>query len=102
LDHSGGPFHGRLPFAFFRLRVDAGDAYYLDFACVLLHNIKQGRDWDPARPMGYAYPGLQTKVGTVCFLRGHSIGNWLQWVTVGLLVPMSQLEDLFGDPDIDR
>ncbi len=102
LGHSGADnFMAYCPFAFFRLWVETGDRHYLDIARFLLHNTKQGMDWDPMRPMGYAYPGLQTEVGTVCSPRGHSIKIWLPWVTVVSLIPMSQLEDTFGSQDVD-
>lgn len=100
--HSGADnFLACGPFAFFRLYAKTGDRHFLDYARFMLHNTKQGMDWDPFRPLGYAFPGLQTEAGTVCAPRGHSLKVWLPWVTVGGLVPMSQLEDVFGSADVD-
>jgi hypothetical protein len=102
LGHSGADNYMACgPFAFFRLYAKTGERHFLDVARFLLHNTKQGMDWDPSRPLGYAFPGLQTEVGTVCAPRGHSLRVWLPWVTVGGLVPMSQLEDVFGSMDVD-
>lgn len=100
--HSGADnFLACGPFAFFRLYARTGDRHFLDYARFLLHNTKQGMDWDPSRPLGYAFPGLQTEAGTVCSPRGHSLKVWLPGVTVGGLVPMSQLRDVFGSSDVD-
>lgn len=102
MGHSGADnFMAYGPFAFFRLYAQSGERHFLDVARFLLHNTKQGMDWDPARPLGYAYPGLQTEVGTVCAPRGHSVRTWLPWVTVVALIPMSQLEDVFGSMDVE-
>lgn len=100
--HSGEDnFTAYCPFIFFRLYEKTGERHYLDVSRFLLHNTKQGMDWDPSRPLGYRYPGLQTEVGTVCAPRGHSIKSWLSWVTVNALVPMSQLEDVYGSMNVD-
>jgi hypothetical protein len=102
LGHSGADsFMAYCPLDFFRLYVETGATHYLDFARFILHNTKQGMDWDPAHPLGYAIPGLQTEVGTVCSPRGHSIRLWLAWVTVDAVTPLSQLEDVYGSMDVD-
>jgi hypothetical protein len=100
--HSGADaFMAYGPFAFFRLYVKTGETHFLDYSRFLLHNTKQNMDWDPAHPLGYPIPGLQTEVSTVCSPRGHSKRIWLPWLTVGALVPMSQLEDVYGNVDVD-
>ncbi len=100
--HSGADnFMAYCPFAFFRLYAKTGEKHFLDFSRFILHNTKQGMDWDPVHSLEYAFPGLQTEVGTVCSPRGHSIRLWLPWVTVVAIVPMSQLEDVYGSMDVD-
>ncbi|MBN1128576.1 MAG: hypothetical protein JXA71_06295 [Chitinispirillaceae bacterium] len=102
LGHSGADnFMAYCPFVFFRLFAKTGERHYLDYSRFLLHNTKQGMDWDPNQPLGFRYPGLQTEVGTVCSPRGYSIRLWLAWVTVNIVTPMSQLEDVFGSMDVD-
>lgn len=102
IGHSGADnFMAYCPFVFFRLYAKTGERHFLDFSRFLLHNTKQGMDWNPAQPLGYRYPGLQTEVGTVCSPRGHSIRLWLAWVTVNNVTPMSQLEDVYGSMDVD-
>lgn len=57
---SAGPAH---------LRMESEQGTYgvaLFLSRFLLHNTKQGMDWNPAQPLGYRYPGLQTEVGAVC------------------------------------
>ena len=100
--HSGADnFMAYCPFLFFRLYAKTGDVHFLNFSRFLLHNTKQGMDWDPANPLGYRFPGLQTEVGTVCAPRGHSIRLWLAWVSVNTVTPLSQLEDVYGSMDVD-
>lgn len=98
--HSGADsYMAAAPFFFYRLYLKTDDAHYRDFARFLLPATKNLLDYDGT--LGYKYPGLQTEALSLVMDRNGGVGEWLPWLTVVQLTPLTRLRSVFGTLDLD-
>jgi len=99
--HSGSDnYMAGAPFLYYRLFLLTGEKHFLDVSNMLLHDTKQMMDWDGK--LGYSYPGLLMEAQSMPPLRGHGVTNWLPWLTVSILDPLTHFQDIFGNMDINQ
>lgn len=86
-------------FDYYRLYLYTGDTHYKDFALYLATETKLSTNWSGR--LGYAYPGLAEEAIDLSSLTYGGVRAWLPWITVAETQPLSELEDAFGNIDIN-
>lgn len=96
--HSGADlFMAAVPFLYYRLYLETGDAHYADIARQTLYNTKQGMDINGS--LGYGHTGLCTEGLTLAPPRGHGVNIWLPWLSWAMIDPLTRLQDAYGMMD---
>jgi Ricin-type beta-trefoil lectin domain len=92
-------WHSGTLYDFYRLYRATNDAHYLKYARQVANETKLSTQW-PGNPLGYARDGLEEAIGLADLVYG-GVNLWLPWNSVAHAEPFAQLEDTYGNMDID-
>ncbi|WP_158621346.1 hypothetical protein [Streptomyces triticirhizae] len=85
---------------FYRLHLFTGDEHYREVARLLTGTAHRTTQY-PGNDLGYGEDGRCEEAISLTDMTYSGVGTWPPWVTVAQVEPLSQLQDIFGEMDIE-